>query len=100
MESRLSALTARLDAIDARFDSLLSQQATNTSTLKELVEAQQATMTSVTSFDEKFDMIITRLEKLGDSVISKTPSPRAASGGVSPPTPSSSASRKCKGRIR
>ena len=100
MESRLSALTARLDAMDARFDSLLSQQDTNTSTLSELVEAQQAIIASVTSFNEKFDMIIARLEKLSDFVTPKTPSPRAASSGASSLTPSSSASRKSKARIR
>ena len=91
LETQYSALKARLDALDARDATLISQQASlnnqqaiNTSTLADLVEAHQTVIATVTGLNEKVDMVLTRLERMGDPATQTSSSPNANAGSATP----------------
>lgn len=91
LESRCSALTKRFDAIDARIESLVNQQATTATTLASLVESHKVVITSVTALTERLDTVASHLEKLSSPLNSSTHAPP---GSAHIQTPTSSGSRK------
>ena len=66
MKSRCKVFTSRCDAIDARSESLISQQATNATVIAGLVESTQAVVASVTALSGKLDVVASRLENFCD----------------------------------
>ena len=99
LESRCDALAARFDAIDARIDSLVSQGATTATTLSGLTESNGAVIASVSALTERLDVIASCLERLGDFPPAKPSPPCSVSGRASAHSPTSSASRKTKGKL-
>lgn len=57
LTARCTAFTERFDAVEARLDSLATQNATTERTLASIVESQQAIITTVTTFSEKLEAL-------------------------------------------
>ncbi|KAK7075868.1 hypothetical protein SK128_028009, partial [Halocaridina rubra] len=95
LESRCTALTARLDTIGARIDSMVTQQDTMERTLANLVESHHAVIDTITTLTDKFNKVASHLEKLTDV------QPRSSSShALSDSAPPTSAFRKNKNKIR
>lgn len=69
LAARLNTTEARFDAVESRFGILAAplanistKLATNDTTLKSLLEAQQVIIASVTSLTDKLDSLATRFE--------------------------------------
>lgn len=73
LTTRCTAITERFDAIEARIDSLATQNATTERTLASLVESHQAIMATVTTFSEKLKALTSRFEMVCDRMF-KEPS--------------------------
>lgn len=95
LTTRCTAFTERFDAIEARINSLVTQNATTERTLATLVESHQAIIHTVNTFSEKLEALATRMEMVCDHV-TKDPPQRAAQKDTPPMRETPSASQKNK----
>ena len=106
LASRVAVIETRLDSVEARFDSLMAAVDTlstrlsdNDTTLKTLVEAQQANMASTSALATKFESFATRLEKVIALTVD-APS-RGPTGRNARPSPAASSSpRENRNNVR
>ncbi|XP_068246569.1 uncharacterized protein [Palaemon carinicauda] len=100
LESHCTVLSTRFDAIDARFDSLIVQQATTASNLDTLVKTQQVLITSVASLTEKLDTVASCLERVSGLLPTQPPPLGAPSNSATSPVHARPVSCSVKGKLR
>lgn len=93
LTSRCTVISERFDAIEARIDSLATQNVTTERTLASLVESHQTIIATVTTFSEKLEALTSRFEKVCDLVL-KEPLQRTTPCGAASVLTSPSVSRK------
>lgn len=73
LKAKVSSLTERFDAIEARIDGVAAKQSEMETTLNSLVEAQHAVIASVSTLSDKLDSIATVPGKLNIPVVESPP---------------------------